>query len=177
MQLTRVVLTGGPGAGKTSVLVRLQELGYAVVPDMARQFIADRKSKGLSPRPPPVDFARAILEEDMGRYDSVSDGIVFFDRGILDALAMLNECGALCDKEREDILARYPYSSPVFVFPPWREIYRTDTERDQNFKESVQVHSFIRDWYLKIGYDVSTVPIGAIHERCEYILKTLGEYE
>ena len=177
MQLKRVVLTGGPGAGKTSVLVRLQELGYSVVPEMARQIISDRKSRGMSPRPPPVDFARAILEEDMRLYDSVSDGLVFFDRSILDALAMLNECGALCDKEREDILARYPYTSPVFVFPPWREIYRTDEERDQSFKESVQVHSAICDWYLKIGYDISAVPTGLIHERCKYILKTLGEYE
>ena len=150
-------------------------VGYAVVPEVARSIIADRKSKGLSPRPSPVEFARAILEKDIERYDSVSDELVFFDRSILDALGMLRGCDALSDGECEEALARFPYSSPVFVFPPWADIYRTDSERDQSFAESVRIHSSINDWYRRCGYDVFKVPVGTIDERCERVLQKLGE--
>ena len=101
--------------------------------------------------------------------------LAFFDRGIVDSLGMLNACGVLSDRERETMLARFPYRSPVFVFPPWAEIYRTDSERDQSFEESVRVHGSIVQWYQECGYDLTTVPPGSVDERCELILQVLGE--
>ncbi len=175
MTTIRVVLTGGPGAGKTTVLENLQARGYTVVPEVARQIIADRKLRGLPPRPPAVDFAKAIVAADIEQYSAVTSELTFFDRGIVDALGMLDQSGHLSSEKREALLAEFPYSSPVFVFPPWKTIYRTDSERDQTYEESVQIHASVERWYTLCGYELSTVPYGSVDERCEHILRVVEE--
>jgi predicted ATPase len=61
----------------------------------------------------------------------------------------------------------------VFVLPPWSEIYRTDAERDQTFTEAIRVHDTVREWYLRCGYDLVTVPHGPLAGRCKFVLNTL----
>lgn len=173
----RVIFSGGPGSGKTTVLKSLQASGYTVVPEAARRIIIDRKLNGLTPRPTAVEFAQAILDRDIEHYIRASDELTFFDRGILDALAMLHGCNALSDKTRETMVARFRYSSPVFVFPPWADIYTNDTERDQSFEEATEIYSTIRNWYQECGYEVVKVPFGPVDQRCEYILKILSNRE
>ena len=58
------VITGGPGAGKTSVLENLASKGYGYIPETARQIIRERLSKGLTPRPGPEIFAKEIFNKD-----------------------------------------------------------------------------------------------------------------
>jgi predicted ATPase len=83
----RVAVTGGPGAGKTSLLEGLELRGYAVVPEVARKIIADRKTRRLSPRPSPIEFANAIVQRDVEQYEATRTGakLIFFDRSLLDS--------------------------------------------------------------------------------------------
>ncbi len=173
---TLVVFSGGPGAGKTTVLAALEQRGYAVVPEVARRIIAERKAQGLSPRPSPIEFAQAILAEDAAQYAAASrkDGWVFFDRSALDALGSLFYLGELSDERKEEMLARFAYHPTVFVFPPWQEIYRTDSERDQTYDEAVRVYNSIRSWYSDCGYALVEVPPGTVDERCDFVLEALG---
>jgi predicted ATPase len=157
------------------VLGRLQAWGYAVVPEVARAIIADRKARGQSPRPPPREFAQAVFARDVEQYQAAStDHVVFFDRSILDSLGMLASANALSDSEQRDVVARYPYHPTAFILPPWREIYRMDAERDQSFEHAVQVHTSLHDWYVRHGYTLVEVPTGPIDRRCEFMLQTLG---
>src|SRR5215475_8237423 len=77
----RFVLTGGPGAGKTTVLEALAACGYTYVPESARALIRQRLAAGLSPRPPLEQFGQNILRMDISRYRNtpVTDAPVFFD--------------------------------------------------------------------------------------------------
>jgi len=172
-----VIFTGAPGAGKTTVLEQLRARGHAVMPEGARQLIRERSEKGLSPRPPAEDFARAILQRDIESY-SVAVGreapLTFFDRAIPDALAMLEEAGQLVDEEREATLARYPYHGQVFLFPPWEAIYEQDAERDQSFADATRVSDLLEAWYRRCGYEVARMPEGSVNARCEFVLQTLG---
>ena len=59
--MPHVIVTGGPGAGKTALLSRLAKLGYFTVEDSARAIIAKRVARGDTPRPDLVTFAREIL--------------------------------------------------------------------------------------------------------------------
>jgi predicted ATPase len=49
------------------------------------------------PRPAPLQFAQAILRQDIRQYDEQASrsGLVFFERGIVDALGMLHDVGGL----------------------------------------------------------------------------------
>lgn len=93
---------------------------------------------------------------------------VVFDRGVLDALGMVAETGALARDEIERLIALHPVRA-VFVLPPWREIYRQDAERDQDFAEAAGVFERASAWYRRCGYEPIVVPPSSIEQRCEFV--------
>jgi predicted ATPase len=173
----RVAVTGGPGAGKTSLLQELERRGYTIVPEVARSIIAERKAKGLSPRPEPLAFAQAIFDRDVQQYVSTSVqqglGFVFFDRSILDSLAMLAQLMGLTASEVRTVLEKYRYHPKAIILPPWREIYQVDSERDQSYEEAVRVYESLRGWYIECGYSLIEVPPGSVDVRSEFVLRAL----
>ena len=170
-----MIITGGPGAGKTALLTALGLRGYACVHDSARAIIQDRLRRGLSARPHPAEFATAILRMDIERYREAPTeaDLVFFDRAIPDGLCMLNDLGLLSMAEARQSVHDFPYSRRVFVAPPWEEIYTTDNERDQRFAESVRVHRRASDWYDALGFEVIELPRVSVEQRCEFVLQRL----
>ena len=46
--MRRFILTGAPGAGKTSILNALAAKGYATVPEAATDVIAQEAAKGIA---------------------------------------------------------------------------------------------------------------------------------
>ena len=66
--MLRIVMTGGPGAGKTALLLALQARGYTIVGDTARAIIQDRRRRGLSPRPDAHEFVQEALRIDIDNY-------------------------------------------------------------------------------------------------------------
>src|SRR6476469_9600195 len=122
--MSRIVNTGGPGAGKTTLLLDVQTLGYTIVGDTARTIIQDRRRRGLSPRPDPYAFAQEALRADIENFvqHSASQGPVFFERGVLDGLCMLDQVTPLNESELGLWLSKYQYFPKVFVLPPWKEI-------------------------------------------------------
>jgi len=174
----RVVFTGGPGAGKTALLRALHGRGHVVVDETARAIIRSRLDRALSPRPAPLEFAQLVLQRDIDQYDrpfSPSEDVVFFDRGILDALCMLDQVTPLRDEELHAWVSRYPYHRQAFFLPPWEAIYTNDPERDQTFEEAVRAHRTLTEWYRRCRYDVVEVPRASIEERCAFVLRALGQ--
>src|SRR5499427_8495297 len=117
----RFVITGGPGAGKTTVLKALAERGYTYAAESARDIIRERLASGLCPRPPLAQFGHEILQRDIARYREtrVTDRPVFFDRGIVDALGILDQEQALSPSEIADYVRSFPYNGIVLLMPPW----------------------------------------------------------
>ncbi|WP_370203222.1 AAA family ATPase [Alloalcanivorax venustensis] len=172
----RFVVTGGPGGGKSTLLDALAERGYHIAPEAARRLIKERLAAGLAPRPDPVTFARAILNSDMAQYRAATDhdGITFFDRGVLDALYMLDLESALSRDETARLVQAFPYNDTVFLLPPWEAIYGMDSERDQTFEESVVVFESMKRWYGRWGYETVEVPRASVEARVSFILDAIG---
>jgi predicted ATPase len=172
----RLVVTGGSGGGKSTLLDALAERGYRVAPEAARRLIKERLAAGLSPRPDPVSFARAILSSDIQQYRAATDhdGITFFDRGVLDALYMLDLESAMSRYEIASLIDAFPYNDTVFLLPPWEAIYGMDSERDQTFEESVAVFEGIKRWYARWGYQTVKVPRVSVEARVSFILDAIG---
>ena len=173
--MRRIVITGGPGAGKTTLLAALRARGHQTVDESARAIIQERLASGLSPRPPALKFARQILERDVVKYQQPPElDLVFFDRGVVEALWMVNQAAPVEAHELRALLLQYPYDRRVFVLPPWEAIYTTDSERDQTFADAVQVHDTLVRWYRDCGYEIIDVPTGTVADRCARVLRALA---
>jgi predicted ATPase len=174
--MPRVVITGGPGVGKTTLLAELERQGYATVCESARAIISERRAQGQSPRPEPVAFAHEILRRDAEKYhaNSGESGWVFFDRGAIEALGMLHSAAPLPTAELEASLRRYRFHSPVFILPPWVDIYTTDGERDHSYPWVEHVHNQLVQWYRLCGYPLCEVPRLPVAARARFVLQALA---
>ena len=171
----RVVITGGPGAGKTALLNELSRLGYATVDDTPRAIIRARRARGLSPRPPPLEFAEEVLRREIEQHDlHVGDALTFFDRGVVDALLMVADAAPERRVEIATLAAEHPYHPVAIFLPPWEEIYVNDEERDHSFSHAVWVYESLVAWYEACGYQVAPLPKVPVAERCDHVLSALN---
>jgi len=172
-----VVITGAPGAGKTTLIAALAERGYATADDSARAVIRQRVAQGLPPRPDPAAFAREIMRRDVANHarHQANREPVFFERGVLDALHGLDQAAPLDRHAMCECLTQYRYYPTVFVLPPWESIYVNDSERDHTFAHALEVDRITREWYTRCGYRVVEVPRGPVEERCVFVLRTLED--
>jgi predicted ATPase len=174
--MPKVVITGGPGAGKTTLLAELAQRGLAVVPESARAVIAERRARGLPPRPAPEAFAREILRRDTLQHAAHAAAMrwVFFDRSAIEALGLLHEAAPMPPAELGQRLRAFDFWPVVMVLPPWEAIYTRDTERDSSFDHAVAVHARIVAWYGACGYAVHEVPQLTVGQRADHVLRVLG---
>lgn len=100
---------------------------------------------------------------------------MFYDRGVLDALYMLDVVSALSRTSIANYVREFEYNRQVFLLPPWEEIYCTDSERDQTFEEAVAVFEGMKRWYTLWGYQAVEVPRIDVAHRCEFILDTVHQ--
>jgi len=172
----RYILTGGPGTGKSTILDVLQKAGHLCLPESAREIIKHRIAAGLEPRPDPQAFASAILQRDIEQYLSIPSLAqpVFIDRGIADALCMLEATGAIGLPEAKTKLSMYPLNQCVFFFYPWEAIYCHDDERDQSFEQCQAVCRRLESWYENLGFTLIKVPNTTPELRADFILNHIA---
>jgi predicted ATPase len=65
-----------------------------------------------------------------------ASGLTFSDRGFPTPCAYARLIGLSDDAYIMDACRQCRYVSLVFLAPPWREIYETDSERKQDFAEA-----------------------------------------
>lgn len=173
--MPRVIVTGGPGVGKTTLLAELHASGYTTVSESARAIISERRARGQSPRPEPAAFAREILRRDTEQYHAhpAESSWVFFDRSLVEALGMLHQASPLSPLELAAALEAHRFHMSVFILPPWREIYTTDAERDHSFPWVERVHSQLLQWYCSCGYVLHEVPRLPVAARAAFVLRML----
>lgn len=174
------VITGGPCVGKTTLINELLRLGFDTVEEDARKIIKEEVETGRDgvPWKDKERYAKLMLEASAESYDKIASdnnsGIVFFDRGILDAVCYMDMQNMPLTEEARHAAENRPYCKKVFILPPWKEIYETDSERKQDWNEAESTFSKMRDTYLKFNYNVIEVPIGSAEARAQFILQQVN---
>lgn len=169
------ILTGGPGAGKTTVLEALKARGFLGVDEAARQILKEQKANGgdATHDGDRIRYRDLCLARSIQGYEAVAERAapVFFDRGIPELLGGYGEPeGAPPPAHVADAIARYRYSRTVFVFPPWEAIYCHDEERKHTFQHAVEVCDLVGAAYRQCGYEPVMVPCVSVAERVAFIL-------
>lgn len=167
-----IIVTGGPGGGKSTLLKALHGKGFNYVDESARCIIKERLAKGLALRPAPEEFARQIFDMDVEQYhkNTGNTGLLFFDRSFLDSAAMLHEAGGAHFDEIKEFVRAHRFFSKVYFTPPWQQIYTNDSERDQTFDDAVNVYKRLYNWYMLNGYTPVILPKISVERRVEFML-------
>lgn len=178
MSKLRFILTGGPGAGKTSLLNEFSRLGYSCSEEASRMIIREQVLTGSDclPWQNITCFSDLLFKRMAGFYEESSETeIVFFDRGIPDLVGFMKHLKIPLSQEIMDAVPTYRYAPLVFMLPPWKEIYVNDPERWQTFEESQAIHTALRETYSGYGFEIAEVPLTDVAGRAQYILSLISE--
>jgi predicted ATPase len=172
------IFTGGPGAGKTTVLEALHARGYPVVEEAGRKIILEQKAIGgnIHHQGDRIAYRDLMLSRAIADFERMSgeEGPVFFDRGIPDLAGYNALIGAEIPQAMRDAAEIYRYNPDVFVFPPWREIYANDSERKQDFAEATETWQAAVDILPLFGYRVVEVPRASVEARAQFVLDRIA---
>lgn len=171
------IITGGPGVGKTTLINELGKRGYNCVPEVAREIIKDQIENN----------GEALPWGDISKYSdmmlaysirdfinlSKSDNIYFFDRGIPDTYGYELLMKLEMNVELTKALDNYRYNKTVFILPPWKEIYKTDNERKQDWETALETYTIMKTAYENTGYNLIEVPRLTVSQRSEFVLSKI----
>ena len=180
MSPKRIVITGGPGTGKTSLVKSLEDDGFIcyheIIRDLTSEAIGGNDPSSYETNPlafveDPFSFNKKILHGRLQQFLEASvqkDKIVFFDRGMPDVLAYMdyfnqvygNDFMELCHQNRYDL---------VVILPPWKNIYKSDGERFESFEEASAIHRELVKTYKDFDYAPIDLPTGSIEERNHFV--------
>ena len=175
MKTNFVVITGGPGGGKSSLLNVLSRKGFKYINETGRAIIKDRINKGLSPRPDLKEFAKLMFQQDYQNYiDNINASeILFFDRSFIDSALFIQQTDKSYFEGIRNTINTYRFNNNVFMTPPWKEIYCNDDERDQTFDEAIDIYEKLKEWYKMNGYQPIILPKVSVERRAEFILSEI----
>lgn len=168
------VLTGGPCAGKTTLINALQEKGYRTIPEAARMYIEQGLAQGKAIsqiRADEVAFQREVLRMKMFMEAALPrDERIFFDRGMHDSVAYFDMHGVAADEELAAAVSRARYEKAFLldIVP-----YVPDGARTETLEQAKHIHERLGRVYAEVGIPVIQVPVLPVPERMQYILDCL----
>ena len=172
-----IVITGGPGTGKSTIIDKLVEKGYACYPEISREVTLEAKKQGIDQLflTEPLLFSQMLLDGRLRQFNNAiqeENQPVFIDRGVPDVLAYMDFIGDEYPEHFNNHCHQTKYDF-VFVLPPWEEIYVSDEARYENFEQAKIIYEHLKLTYKKYGYDLIEVPCGTVEDRVDFIFQHL----
>jgi predicted ATPase len=174
----KIVITGGPGTGKSTIINELIKRGHTCLEEISRQVILDAKKEGIDQLflTNPLLFSELLLK---GRYQQyleskkLESNIVFFDRGIPDVLAYMDFIGGNYPESFIDTCKASVYDT-VFILKPWKAIFTSDNERYEDFNQAQTIHKHLVNTYQNNNYTLIDVPFNTVEKRTDFILNIVN---
>lgn len=177
----RVVVTGGPCSGKTTIIEALAARGHRTVPEAAIEVIAElSESLGVEGQAKwrsehREDFQVLIIEKQAALEAAAAGGKgpLFHDRGRLDGLAYCRVFGAPVPPEVEVGCRDLPYDR-VYLLDTLSDFDgRAATGRTSDRERSLRIRDELVRTYTERGLPPVFVPETSVEERLELILGDL----
>ena len=168
-----IVLIGGPGTGKSTLIDALMQKRYCCYPEISRQITIDAQKQGIDQLflEKPLLFSEMLLAGRIKQYHDAraeQHEIVFLDRGIPDVLAYMDFIEDSYPNYFVAACKKHVYTK-IFVLPPWEEIFESDSERYENFEQAQKIHIQLVETYKKFGYDLIEVPKNTVENRVTFV--------
>lgn len=163
----KYILTGGPGSGKSSIILELEAQGEHTIREAAEDIIRRNQAHG-NPEPwTNPNFQKEILELQLQREQRIPQEItrVFIDRGIPDGLAYAQPGS----ETAQEIIRKTPDYDAIFLIESLATT-QTDDIRRENHQEAQELARRLTKIYENLGYEVYKIQAGTLRERTNSIL-------
>ena len=172
-----VVIIGGPGTGKTTIIDGLLKTGHCCYPEISREVTLEAKKQGIDQLflENPLLFSEMLLDGRKKQFTNATNEpheIVFLDRGIPDVLAYMHFIGDSYPDSFDAACKTHVYTK-IFILPPWKEIYICDDARYENYEEAQLIYKHLVETYQHYGYKLIEVPKDSVENRVSFILNNL----
>lgn len=171
----RIVISGGPATGKTTIVNALSHRGYHCLPEFSREIIRAEMAAGTDVLPwdnLPA-FTKKVISGRIDQFHSAKPGIQFYDRSVIDSLAYMHLDKLPVKEDWNAFLENHRYHKTVFITEPWRDIFEMDGERKESWEKLLHLHEYIVSAYQDWGYEVCFVPKLDVEQRVDFILSAL----
>jgi predicted ATPase len=173
--MRRYIITGAPGAGKTTILAALRDRGYAVVDEGGTDVIVHQQALGRDEAWRDAGFIDAITLLQRERQEQPAPPattVQVFDRSPICTLALARylrlPVTPILAREADRVVAEGIYQPWVF-FVHLLGFMTPTAVRRISLAQSVKFERFHEQAYRDRGFELVDIPAGTLEERVELV--------
>lgn len=172
----KYVITGGPGTGKSSIILALEKRGEHVIHEAAADYIRLQQAKGIAEPWLDEDFQKHILKLQVQREARIPHYAerVFIDRGFPDGMAYLEE-NSPTYKEILGAMNENSYEK-VFLIEELSE-FKSDEIRRESPEEALSLRKKLEQIYASLGCELIIIPLADVDSRVNLILRYIDLWD
>lgn len=168
--IRRFILTGAPGAGKTSILQALAARGHAVVDEAAHPVIAEMTGEGHAEPWLDPSFTDRICRLQADERAAATAPLQFHDRSPVCTLALAHFLPQPVSPflAAEVARARDLYDRRVFLVQPLGFIVNTEARRI-SYEDTLKFEAAHIAAYEELGFELVRIPPGPVEDRAAMV--------
>lgn len=180
--MKKIVITGGPCSGKTTLIDKLKNSGEVVLTESATTLINQQLQieNGILPWTKFEEFEKLLLDFQISKENELNELAIsrcFLDRGVIDVLAYYEFQQIPITTElflKIDSVNRY---DKVFFLESLPEKYWNDHthnfQRLISYSDGIKISSIILNKYIELDYNPIIIPLDSVDIRCYKIYNQL----
>ncbi len=171
--MKKIVFTGGPCSGKSTVLEELSKQGFHVLRETAKEIVSKRRHIPMTQEESEIRqdliFNEQLKKEDDAEKYPVR--VLFLDRSLIDGLGYSVLYGGEDSITKHLSMVSKRKYNKIFLFerlPFDSQGFRPETDEEAN-----KIHDAMYSIYKRFGYEPISVPKMSIRGRVNFVLENV----
>lgn len=183
--MKKIVLTGGPSSGKSSIIEELRRRGYYVVLESALYSIeyANKTNDNIFPWTKFTEFQKRVINFQKQHELEIPEQIkvAILDRCLVDTIAYYKHEGLPVPSEVIEDAKKAGYDKVLLIdmLPEqfyWKTRSGNPRAQSKNYENACKIHKAIKETYESMGIPLIHIPvIIPVENRADYVQKILSE--